>query len=166
MTDFFPTEDYKIPETSNYMKLTEGEHTFRVVSSAITGFEYFNKENKPIRSREPFEEVPNDIKKDGRINHFWAFIIWNYDAKRLQIMEITQKTIMTPLKVLIDNPKWGSPKKFDITITRKGSGFNDTEYAVMPNPHTEVSEETADAFLNTNIKLENLYNGKDPFTGE
>ena len=166
MTDFFPTEDYKIPETSNYMKLTEGEHTFRVVSSAITGFEYFNKENKPIRSREPFEEVPNDIKKDGRINHFWAFIIWNYDAKRLQIMEITQKTIMTPLKALIDNPKWGSPKNYDITITRKGTTINDTEYAVMPNPHTELSDDITTEYMGSNIKLENLYNGKDPFTRE
>ena len=164
MTDFFPTEDYKIPETSNYMKLTEGEHTFRVVSSAITGFEYFNKENKPIRSREPFEEVPNDIKKDGRINHFWAFIIWNYDAKRLQIMEITQKTIMTPLKALIDNPKWGSPKNYDITITRKGTTINDTEYAVMPNPHTELSDDIKTLYIGSNIKLQNLYDGADPFS--
>jgi len=164
--DFFPTEDYKIPETSNYIKLIEGTHTFRILSSAIVGYEYFNKDNKPVRQREPFDEMPSDIKKDGKINHFWAFIIWNYDAKRLQIMEITQKTIMTPLKALIDNPKWGSPKKFDITITRKGSGFNDTEYAVMPNPHTELSDEITTAYMGSSIKLENLYDGKDPFSAE
>jgi len=26
--DFFPDSNYKVPETSNYMKITEGEHTF------------------------------------------------------------------------------------------------------------------------------------------
>src|SRR3990167_10963883 len=86
--NFFPTEDYKVPTTSNYMKLSEGEHTFRVLSSAIIGWEYFTTENKPIRSREQFEERPDDLKKDGKINHFWAFVVWNYEEKRVQILEI------------------------------------------------------------------------------
>lgn len=164
MTDnFFPTEDYKVPETSNYMKLTEGEHTFRVLSSAIVGYEYFNKENKPVRSKEPFDNFPEDIKKDGRVNHFWAFVIWNYNAKRIQIMEITQKTIMTPLKALIDNEKWGNPKNYDITITRKGTTMNDTEYAVMPNPHSPIADDIADAFLGVKVNLEALYANGEPF---
>ena len=78
-------------------------------------------------------------------------------------MEVTQKTIMLPLKALIDNPKWGSPKKYDITITRKGTTKNDTEYAVMPNPATPVSDEIAEAYLNTKINLEILFTGEDPF---
>jgi len=163
MKDFFPTEDYKIPETSNYMRLTEGEHTFRALSSAIIGYEYFTKENKPVRSRELFDEIPDDIKKDGRISHFWAFIVWNYDAKRLQILEITQKTIQTPLKALIDNEKWGSPLTYDITITREGTTKNDTVYAVMPNPHTIVEEEIKEIYENANIKLEKLYDNGNPF---
>ncbi len=77
--DFFPSNDYKIPETSNYLKLSEGEHTFRVMSSAIVGYVYFNKDNKPVRSRTQFDETPSDIKKDGRINHFWAFVIWRHN---------------------------------------------------------------------------------------
>jgi len=160
---FFPSADYKIPTSSNYMKVTEGEHTFRILSSAIVGYVYFNNENKPIRSRVPFEETPADIKKDGRINHFWSFVIYNYDAKRLQIFEVTQKTIQTPLKALIDNPKWGSPMSYDLTITRKGSGMQDTEYAVMPNPHTEVEPAILEAFEKANINLNALYDGEDPF---
>ena len=163
-TNWFPTADYKVPTTSNYMKLTEGEHTFRVMSSAIIGYEYFNAENKPIRSKEMFEETPTDMKKDGRVNHFWAFIIWNYNAKRLQIMEVTQKTIMTPLKALIDNPKWGSPLQYDITITRKGTGMQDTEYAVMPNPHSIVDPNITEALKKSKINLDALYEGLDPFS--
>ena len=167
MTDnFFPTTDYKLPETSNYMKLTEGEHTFRVLSSAIVGYMYFNNENKPIRSRTAFDEMPSDIKKDGRINHFWAFVVWNYESSRVQILELSQKTIQTQMKALIDNAKWGNPKSYDITITRKGTGMQDTEYAVMPNPHTSVSSEIVEKYAKAKINLDALFEGFDPFTVE
>lgn len=160
--DFFPTADYKVPVTSNYMKFIQGENTFRVLSSAIIGYEYFNTENKPIRSEEMFEETP-DMKKDGRINHFWAFVVYNYNAKRIQILEVTQKTIMTAMKALIDNPKWGSPKNYDICITKKGSTMQDTEYAVMPEPAMPLDSAIVTAFEATSINLEALYSGDDPF---
>ena len=162
--EFFPEEGYKIPTTSNYLnKLPEGETVFRVLSPAIVGYEYFNKENKPVRSRVPFDETPADLKKDGVIKHFWAFVIWNYGAERIQIYEITQKTIQTPIKALIDNPKWGKPFGYDISITRKGTTMNDTEFAVMPNPHTEVAPEIKEAFEKAKVNLEALYDGEDPF---
>lgn len=162
--NFFPTEDYKIPETSNFLKLTEGEHTFRALSSAIVGYEYFTNENKPVRSREPFEETPTDVKKGGRVTHFWAFIVWNYEAKRLQILEITQKTIQGAIQALVRNPKWGNPKNYDLTITRKGTGQMDTEYSVMPNPHSEVAPEIMEKYRNAKINLEALFEILDPFS--
>jgi hypothetical protein len=164
-TDFLPT-GYKVPTTSNYLKLTEGEHTFRVLSSAIVGYEYFNTENKPVRSKEPFEEVPSDIKEGGRINPFWAFFIWNYDAKRIQVLELTQKTLMMPIQALVKNAKWGNPQGYDITITRKGTGMQDTEYAVMPNPVTPLDPTVAETFKKSKIDLELLYVGGDPFNPE
>lgn len=162
--DFFPTADYKLPETSNYMKLTEGEHTFRVLSSAVVGYVYFNVENKPVRSRVQFDEMPEDIKKGGRINHFWAFIVWNYEAERIQILEVSQKTIQTQMKALIDNAKWGNPKNYDISITRKGTGLQDTEYVVMPNPHTEVNPDISEKYAKAKVNLDALFEGIDPFT--
>lgn len=165
--DFFPEAGYKIPVTSNYLnKIPEGETTFRILSPAIVGFEYFNNENKPVRSKIPFEETPADLKSGNRINHFWAFIIWNYGAERIQIYEITQKTIQTAIKALIDNSKWGKPFGYDITITRKGTTMNDTEYAIMPNPHTEITPVIKEAFTKTKINLEALYTGDDPFKVE
>ena len=35
MDNFFPTSDYKVPTTSNYMKFVEGKNKFRVLSSAM-----------------------------------------------------------------------------------------------------------------------------------
>jgi hypothetical protein len=160
--DFLAT-DYKVPQQSNYLRLTEGDHTFRVMSSAIVGYQYFNQDNKPVRSREPFDETPVDIKKDGRVNHFWAFVVYNVDDEKLQIFEITQKTIMAQIKALIDNKKWGNPKNYDVTITRTGAGMQDTKYTVMPNPQTPVLEVAKKQFENTTIDLEALFTGDNPF---
>lgn len=164
--NFFPSEDYKLPVSSNYMKFIEGDNTFRVLSSAIVGYEYWTKENKPVRSKELWDEVPIDIKweKDGsyRINHFWAFVVYNYEAKKIQILELTQKGIMKTMQGLIKNSKWGNPNGYDITVSRSGSGF-DTEYSVVPNPHSKLDVKIEEQYEIKNINLEALFKGEDPF---
>lgn len=161
--DFFPEANYSIPETSNYMKLkAEGDHKFRVLSSAIIGYEYFTADNKPVRSKVPFEETPN-IKKDGRVSHFWAFVVYNHTAKRIQILEITQKSIQTAMKAYISNSDWGNPKGYDITINRKGTTINDTEYTVMPSPHKPIDSEITKKYESMKIDLNALYEDLDPF---
>lgn len=165
MNDFLPT-DFKIPASpSNYMKLVDGENTFRVLSSAIIGFEYWTNENKPVRSKEVPEETPNIKMRNGqadKVKHFWAFIVWNYATKQIQILELTQKSIMQAIKALVDNKKWGKPSGYDITVTRTGEGL-DTEYSVMPNPHSELTKEIAEVYNSKQINLNALYEGKDPF---
>jgi len=160
--NFFPA-DYKIPVTeSAYTKLQDGENNIRVLGSAVVGWEYWNTDNKPVRSKVAFKEMPEDIRigKDGnptKIKHFWAFVVWNYEQERVQILEITQKTIMSAIKALVDNSKWGDPKGYDISITKSGEGL-ETEYAVMPNPHSEAPE-----YDDIKINLQNLYTGENPF---
>ena len=109
MTNFFPSEDYTLPVSSNYMRFAEGENTFRVMSNTIIGWEYWNTDNKPVRSKERPVHMPDDIKtdKDGtiRINHFWAFVVWNYQDKKIQILELTQKGIMKSMQSLVKNSK-------------------------------------------------------------
>lgn len=158
---FFPTEDYKIPSTSNYFKFAEGKNKFRVLTSAVVGYEYWNTEKKPVRSKEMFEEMPEDIQtdKDGkfRINHFWAFLVWNYEAKRAQILLLTQKSIMNAIKAYVDEPDWGDPKGYDIVVTRSGAGF-DTEYQVIANPHSPAPDIAV-----PKANLEALFDNEDPF---
>jgi len=169
----FLPEDYKIPaSTGNYTKFKDGETNFRILSSAVVGYEYWNTDNKPVRTKEAFEGTPADIKleknketgemRPTKIKPFWAFIVWNYEANRIQIMEIDKITIMNPLKALVDNKKWGDPKGYDITITRTGEGF-DTEYQTMPNPHSELDEKIVAEYESKVIDLEKLYTGEDPF---
>jgi hypothetical protein len=162
--NFFGDENYVVPETSNYMKFkAEGPHKFRALSSAIIGYEYFKDNNKPVRSKTPFEETPG-IKKGGKISHFWAFVVWNYAAKRIQILEITQKSIQTAMQAYVKNPDWGNPKTYDITVNRKGMTVNDTEYTVMPSPHKPLDPEIAQKFSDAKINLEALFEDADPFT--
>jgi hypothetical protein len=163
--DFFPTADYKIPNTSNYMKFVEGENTFRVLSSAIIGYVYFNTENKPVRSRTPFDGVPHDIKKDGDVKHFWAFLVWNYEAQRVQILELTQKGIMTVIQSYIKNPKWGNPREYDFIVTRTGSGL-DTEYTTAVNPKSPLEESIVERVKAVKVDLNALFEGIDPFSAD
>lgn len=158
--EFLP-KDYTAPKQGgNYFKFQKGENRFRIMSHAIVGFEYWTKDSKPVRSRLPFKEFPEDAKnEDGTFKqkHFWAFIVWNYEEERLQIMEITQSTIMSGIEALVNNTKWGSPKDFDIVVKASGDGL-EREYTVVPEPHTEAPK--ADV---SKINLEELFVGGDPF---
>jgi hypothetical protein len=160
--DFLP-KDYELPETpSNYARFQEGINRFRILSSAITGYEYFNTDNKPVRSKEAFESTP-DLKKNGKVKVFWAFVVWNYQTKSIQILELTQKTIMNAIKGFISNEKWGSPFSYDIAITKTGEGL-DTEYQTQAEPPIgEPSDEVKEAFMDKPVQLGALFVNEDPF---
>lgn len=165
-TSFLP-EGYEAPvSTGGYMKLQDGDNVFRVLSSAIIGYEYWTNENKPIRSKVPFTETPNiKVDKDGKPQkpkHFWAFVVWNYNTKNVEILELTQATIQSAITNLVKDEDWGDPKKYDIKVSRTGSGI-ETEYAVNPKPHKELDSEIAEAFMDKTINLEVLYDGGNPF---
>jgi len=165
---FLPENYREIPASiGDYMRMEDGANNIRILSSAIVGYEYWNTENKPVRNRTPWETLPGDIRieKNGsisKIKHFWAFVVWNYEKSKIQILQVTQKTIMEGIKSLIDNPKWGDPKTFDITITKMGEGL-ETSYSVMPNPHSAVEDTVTAEFRKKTVNLEALYEGKDPF---
>ena len=69
MNDFLP-KDYETPEIpSHYMELEEGVNTFRILSSAIVGYEWWvdSSENgrKPMRVRTA-DEVPEEVRSATR----------------------------------------------------------------------------------------------------
>lgn len=158
--NFLPT-DYEAPKSEEkYFKFKEGDNRFRVLSSAIVGYEYWTLEKKPVRSKSMWEEKPANAKvnENGSFQKFfWAFIVWNYDLGKVQIMQITQKTIQEGLEALVLNKKWGDPKKYDIVIKAEGEKLDRT-YQVIPEPHSDAPE--ADI---SQIKLTALYDGADPF---
>lgn len=169
MADEFLPKDYEVPQaSSNYMRFQEGINRFRILGSAITGFEYWTGENKPVRSKGYPITTPNGKinPKTGNVDvkTFWAFPVWNYQTKMIQILQITQKSIMTGVKGLVDNPKWGSPFQYDIAVTKTGEGL-DTEYHTQGEPPLgEPSDEIKNAFMEKPIQLGALLVGEDPFS--
>ena len=164
---FFPPGYDKVPSNSDYMKFRDGTNNLRILSSAIVGYEYWNTNNKPVRSRERWSSIPADCKQESdgqfKINHFWAFVVWNYEEKKVMLLEVTQKQIMTQIKAFVDNERWGDPKNYDITIDKSGAKF-ETKYVVMANPPiAPASPAIQESFKNRPVNLEALFTGGDPF---
>lgn len=159
MNTFLP-QDYKVPSNpSAYTKLAQGNNKFRILNSPITGWQYFTTDNKVVRSKDRFAETPN-IANDRKQEHFWAMPIYNYETKQLEILTLTQKTIMNTIEAYSNNPDWGNPMQYDITINKKGEKLT-TEYNVIPSPAKEMSDEVKAAIKPLN--LEALYTGGNPF---
>lgn len=178
MSDDFLPDGYQEPSLSNYMSFEEGANTFRVLGKPIMGLVYWQdvtkedgtKGSKPIRVREGTPINPGNLRtgKDGSPElpkFFWAMPVYNFRDKRVQILEITQKTVRKAIENLVKNPKWGNPTGYNIVVERSGSGF-DTEYVVNPEPKDDLDQAIIDQYKAMNINLEALYEGGDPFASE
>lgn len=168
----FLPPNYEVPTSGNYTKLQDGQNKLMILGSAVLGYEYWTLDNKPVRLNEMPMVMPSDIRveEDGKksaVKHFWAFPVFNYKTKKVEILEITQKGIMGALQNLARSEEWGDPVlSYSLTITRSGSGF-DTEYNVVPNPKTELPADIGDAWEKVKaagFSLQNLFTGADPFT--
>jgi hypothetical protein len=172
MNDFLP-KDYETPEIpSHFMELEEGVNTFRVLSSAIVGYKWWvdagEGGRKPVRVRtadEVPEEVKNAAEKRAQAKHFWAFPVYNYHTKSIQVLEIKQQTIMRAIEAFVKNPKWGNPQRYDLVIEKVKTGSRDwdVEYSVIPEPPSPIDEGIAELANMVPVRLEALYDGGDPF---
>jgi hypothetical protein len=170
--DSFLPENYEIPSTSQYMKFKTGVNTFRVLDKPIMGMEFWKTKadgkRTPIRKHmgeviqlSELEINPESGKLDNPA-HFWAMPVWNYKDKQIQILEIKQKGILEAIKSYIDNPKWGSPTQYDITVTKSGEALT-TKYLVDHDPKEELDKDIAKQYKGMKINLEALFDGQDPF---
>jgi hypothetical protein len=156
---FFPS-NYSAPSTggADFMKFQDGENRFRILTAPVIGWEGW-KDGKPFRREETVcsitpEMVDVDTKFDPagkpKINHFWAFAAYNYAEKKVQILELTQKTIMAGIQALANDTDWGDPRKYDLNVTKVKQG-DKTTYTVMNKPHKELSSEVKEAFEESDI---------------
>jgi len=157
----FLPKDYETPVNGGgYMKLEDGENKLRILSRPVLGWIDW-KDKKPLRFGYKFKpEAPIDPLKP--IKHFWAFIVWNYQSKDIQIMEITQSTIQTTIQNLTKDEDWGSPFDYDIKIIKSGKE-KDTKYAVNPSPKKPLTDEQTRLALEKRINLNALFTNTDPY---
>jgi hypothetical protein len=163
----FLPESYEVPQSSGkYMKFQVGDNRFRVLGQPIIGNEGWHEDEngkKPIRKR-PLESFQVDEVDPETIKHFWAMPVWNYRERRVQVLELTQKTIMKAIATLSKDQDWGDPTEYDLVVSKVGDGL-ETEYAVTPKPKTPVSGPVAEGWaeMQGTFDLERLYEGGDPF---
>ena len=172
---FIPKDIDKV-NVSNYMRFSEGVNKFRILDEPITGYVYWlDKNGKPVGKKErageggkpvrvkSFDELSLDLR--GCVKGFAAMVIWNYQVKKIQILEVSQVGIMNSLDALANSEDWGDITSFDISINKAKTGPDpmDVEYSVMPSPKKEVSKEVLEGYNATTVNLETLYEGLDPF---
>jgi hypothetical protein len=169
MNNFLP-EGYEVPKSSSggYMKFKQGANKFRILSAPVLGYEYWTEAKKPVRAKERWTVIPVDADISGKNGwnpkHFWAFSVWNFDTKQVEILEITQTTIQTAMEELIHSDDWGDPLGYSITVNRKGEGL-ETEYSVVPSPAKPTPDKILEAYKEKSINLEALFTGGNPFDG-
>jgi hypothetical protein len=101
----------------------------------------------------------------SRTYPFWAFPVYNYHTKSIQVLEIKQQTIMRALEAFVNNPKWGNPQRYDLMIEKVKTGHRDwdVEYHVIPEPPSPIDPGIAELATQVPVRLEALYDGGDPF---
>ena len=168
-------EDMDIPSVSNYMKFELGDNKFRILGSfkegtAKQGIQYWETQGEkrmPIRISKG-ESVPANklgINKFGDPEipqFFWAFPVYNYKEKKVQILQIIQKTILKVIKSYIDNLKWGNPQEYDLIVTKTKNG-DKTEYAVTVDPKEKLDEGIARMYKDIYINMDQWFESQDPF---
>lgn len=155
----FLPENYEQPASGwNYLRFKKGTTRFRIMSDSITWYLDW-KDNKPVRTK----ELKPAIDPDKKPKHFWAFIVWDCEDKKLKIAEITQKGIQDAILALYKDQDRGDPKWYDLKILREWDGM-DTKYTITTGQKEKPSDEAQKAFEKQTIYLEALYDGNDPFT--
>lgn len=166
MKKFLP-ENYKAPTgSSNFMKFQEGENRFRIMSPEATiGWEGW-VDGKPFR-REGAEKNINDDEVDidpkykkPKINHFWAFVVYDYADKKVKILEITQKTVMKSIEALVNDDDWGDPINYDISVARAKKGDR-TTYSVKSYPPKAIAKEIKTLYSESEIDARDLFKTED-----
>jgi len=170
MTKEFLPKDYNLPKSAggSYTKFEEGITRLRILSAPLLGWvDWIEEEGKrkPLRyAYDKMPETPTDPEKP--IKHFWAFKVWNYKTKEIQIWEITQSGIQGKIKTLVDSEDWGIPTEFDLDVSREGKGFSDTNYEVTPVPPKPLTNEIQSKEKAIKVDLDKLLAGLDPFAFE
>jgi hypothetical protein len=168
MAESWLPENYEVPGgKGRYMRLAAGDNKFRVLDRPLLGYQGWNVDDKgrmhPVRKPlDTFEPDEVDLKT---VRHFWAMPVFNYSTGAIEVLSITQATVQKAIRQLAFDPDWGSPGRYDIVVSRDGSGL-DTKYSVRPQPPKPLPADIRDQWRemkSNGFDMTRLFNGGDPF---
>lgn len=181
------SSSYREPtQPSQFVKFEIDKTTrIRILDEGIAGFEAWTEsDNKPVRL--PMNEqgqpegkflvpVKKKLKQDpltgewvqtneDKISVFWAFTVWNYDLKQIQVWSFTQSGIKKAITNYRQDPDYSDMLSYDLKITKRKTGEKktDVEYAVLAGKESELPAEATEAMLSIDIDLNRLFVGEYP----
>lgn len=141
----------------------EAENEIRIISKPVVGWinwEEDEDENK-IPKRYPIDEEPETTDDDNPPRKFMAVVVVDRnDEDKIKVCEITQQGIIKSISALVENPKWGQPFAYDLTINRKGEGKK-SRYTTVPNPKAPLPKSVVKEIQDTEVCLDNYFLGED-----
>lgn len=165
MTHFLPTGYESLRTEKAYWKMSQMKETgnrLRIVMQPIAGWLDWHN-SKPYRYR-PDQKPIKSFDPEKPMKPFWACYVWDYAREGLFILEINQSSILKSLTKMAKDEDWGDFLQYDIKISKEGNG-KETRYVVTPLPHKPLSDKILDAMKRSPVRLEALYEGKDPWDG-
>jgi len=172
----------------NPSKLTDGG-SVRFALLSDTPLEFYESwgtaadgSSKPFRfDYEPtYEDVVTEMgtysPREGRggpgtadIKFCIAIPVFNYEAGAVQVMSISQKSILRELDAISQEEDYTNLLEWDFTLSKKGSGLT-TEYKLRPAPRKKGADTTINAAWeetkSTGFDLDRLLTGSNPFKPE
>jgi hypothetical protein len=136
----------------NYTSWNDGLNKILIVDPrVVTGYQYWTKNDGPKRQREVFDTpLPDDAQtqknpktdeeEQKRQQFFWTLVIYNFESKKFEICQVTQKGIRDDLLALQENEDWGDPVgQYTIAVNRKNENGN-VGYSANGNPVKEATK--------------------------
>lgn len=170
--DFAPSAG---ESTYTLRNLNSGESVkLRILTDVISGYSLWTDNNgKPLALRSKVKEDIDASKaainkltgKPNQVKQCIAAVVYNYNSKAIETLETDKATIIRALWSLDQDEDFGDLKKYDIKIKKSGTG-TDTKYEVNPLSKEPVSKEIQDAFEESDIDLEALFEAKKSTNGE
>lgn len=166
--ELFPKDYEKQSKEDGYLKPSDGDCKIRFMGKGIVGWEQWTTDNKPVRGK-ALKDIVGDFPKENKFGEeckpkdFFSTVVWNVNEKKIQIFTITQTTIKSALMSYESNNEYGDPTGYDLSISMQADGKG---YSVIASPPKEVSKEAIKEYDKSNIDLEQLFTGDNPFNAK
>jgi hypothetical protein len=98
-----------------------------------------------------------------------AVPVFNFEAGTVQVLSISQKSILRELDAISQEEDYANLTEWDMTLSKKGSGLS-TEYKLRPAPRKKGADATIAAaweeVKSAGFDLQRLLTGANPFKAD
>lgn len=129
-------EEFKLSANSEFLSMPkEGSPIkFIIMNKGITGYIYWNNQNRPVRLKKAIKVIPDPQKPDTTLKTFAIFPVFCLDSNSFKLLEVTQKSVLLWMREVQregnDDILSGST---GVKITAEKSGINTTYSCLVTN---------------------------------